>query len=91
MKKCPVKFYTKENIVYWACPNNMGYQTPRKLSITKCWKYNCPGRCAPSEELFCSFEECNNLRRPGSKYCDDKCRKRNSRKAYVLRKQQKAL
>lgn len=83
---CKVSFFTKDGEVVWKCPNNMGYQTPRKISSTKCWKYNCPGRVDVNPEMFCSNQDCNLLRRPGSKYCDDKCRKRAANKAYKQRK-----
>lgn len=85
MRKCNVKFYTVNNEVLWKCPNNMGYQTPRKLIANKCWKANCPGRCELKQESICSYELCQNLRRPGSKYCDDKCRKLRANRNYKLR------
>lgn len=83
---CKVTWYANGNEVYWKCPNNMGPQTARKQHVEKCWKYNCPGRQPPSPSLFCSYEPCNNLRRPGSKYCNDNCRKRNANRAYKMRK-----
>ena len=85
MRKCNVTFFTHENETYWKCPNNMGYQTPRKISIQKCWKANCPGRCELKQANVCSYEPCTNLRRPGSIYCQDKCRKTRANKAYKMR------
>lgn len=83
---CKVTYFTQNNEVYWKCPNNIGPRAARKMSVEKCWKYNCPGRQSASPSLFCSYEPCNGLRRSGSKYCSDNCRKKNANKAYKTRK-----
>jgi hypothetical protein len=86
MKKCNVKFFSNNGELYWKCPNNMGYQTPRKEKSTHCWKHNCPGRCEINLNAICAFDSCKNLKRQGSKYCTDECRKKNSRRNYLLKK-----
>ena len=86
MRKCPVTFFAKEDKLYWKCPNNMGYQSPKRIESTHCWKYNCPGRCVLKEDAICAYELCNKLKRKGSKYCNDQCRKRKARRDYDIRK-----
>lgn len=87
--KCNVAYIENGNETVWKCPNNMGPQTARPLSSTKCWKYNCPGRKPIEAKLICSYELCNKIRRPGSKYCSDTCRKRKARRDYKLRQKLK--
>lgn len=82
---CNVSYFNKDGKLYWKCPNNMGPQTAREMTSTKCWKYNCPGRKAVEPSSYCAYELCNNLKRAGSKYCADACRKRKSRRDYKLR------
>lgn len=82
---CNVNYIQKGSELFWKCPNNMGPQTARPLSSTKCWKYNCPGRKNVDQQLLCNYEPCTKPRRPGSKYCEDACRKRKARRDYKLR------
>lgn len=87
MKKCNVNYFVNDKgELMWKCPQNMGPQTPRKVSATKCWKYNCPGVKSPDPNMFCNYELCNNLSISNSKYCSEVCRKRKHRRDYKIRK-----
>ena len=87
MRKCNVSYFIDANgELMWKCPQNMGPQTARKASSTKCWKYNCPGAKSPDPRMFCQYELCNNFSRDNSKYCSETCRKRKNRRDYRLRK-----
>lgn len=86
---CNAMYFQKNAEVFWKCPNNMGPQTPRPLSSVKCWKYNCPGRKNVDTQILCSYELCQKPRRPGSKYCEDSCRKKKARRDYKMRQKVK--
>ena len=83
---CNVTYFDQNDKAYWKCPNLLGYQSPRPLSATKCWKYNCPGRKLPPPNLFCKSKTCEKLSRPGALYCSDLCRKRQNNRDYRERK-----
>jgi len=79
LPKCKPQTYVENNELYWVCPNNLGYRTPRKYETTKkCWKYNCPGILS-LDAMFCTYPLCNKVKALNSKYCSPNCRKKMSK------------
>jgi hypothetical protein len=85
MTKCIVQTFVDDNQLYWVCPNTIGRRTPRKASVEKCWKYNCPGR-ANLENNTCFNSNCSNPKKENSRYCSVKCRKRKNSADYRKKK-----
>ena len=87
-RKCRVVTFIEDGTMYWVCPDTMGSRIPRKTTITKCWKYNCPGiYIEPDND--CANERCNNKKAENSRYCSQACRHRKNQRDYKRRKREK--
>lgn len=85
MIKCTVQTFVEDGQTYWVCPNTIGPRVPRKASIEKCWKYNCPGRVS-LQAATCDNPTCSEPKRENSSYCSVKCRKRKNSADYRNKK-----
>jgi hypothetical protein len=84
-KKCNPQFFVEDGQTFWVCRNQIGSRIPRKIAITKCWKYNCPGIEIP-DFAICKSDNCTNRPAENSSYCSQKCRHRHNQRNYRNRK-----
>lgn len=84
-KKCNPQFFVEDGQTFWVCRNDFGSRVPRKITTTKCWKYDCPGIEVPSFKI-CKSDNCTNESAENSNYCTQKCRHRHNQRNYRKRK-----